>query len=51
MGCEAGQCDKTFTSKDIFIVTPLRDGWPTKAKEASSHHEVRLTLVDTKPMF
>ena len=25
--------------------------WPTKAKEASSPHEVRLTWLDTNPVF
>ena len=25
------------------------EGWPTKAKETPSHHEVRLTPLDTKP--
>ena len=42
MGCEAGQC-KTSTPQGIFIVTPSLEGWPTKAKEAPSPHEVRLT--------
>ena len=27
------------------------EGWPTKAKEATSPHEVRLTLLDTNPVF
>ena len=30
---------------------PLLERWPTKAKEASSPHEVRLTLLDTNPVF
>ena len=30
-------------------MTPSLVGWPTKAKEAPSPHEVRLTLLDTKP--
>ena len=27
------------------------EGWPTKGKEAFSPHEVRLTLLDTNPVF
>ena len=30
---------------------PSLEGWPTKAKEAPSLHEVRLTLLDTNPVF
>ena len=30
---------------------PSLEGWPTKAKEATSPHEVRLTPTDTKPVF
>ena len=45
MGCEAGQCN------GIFIVTPSLEGWPTKAKEAPSPHEVRLASLDTNPVF
>ena len=30
---------------------PLLEGWPTKAKEAGSPHEVRLTPLDTNPAF
>ena len=30
---------------------PSIEGWPTKAKEAPSSHEVRLTLLDTNPVF
>ena len=30
-------------------MTPSREGWPTKAEEAPSSHEVRLTLLDTNP--
>ena len=41
MDCEAGQC-KTSTPEGIFIVTPVIERWPTKAKEASSPHKVRL---------
>ena len=50
MGCEAGQC-KTSSPEGIFIVTPSLEGWPTKAKEAPSPHEVRLALLDTNPVF
>ena len=35
----------------FFIVTPSLEGWPTKAKEALSPHEVRLTPLDTNPVF
>ena len=42
MACEAGQCSKTSTPYGIFILKPLLEGWPTKAKEAPSPHEVRL---------
>ena len=27
------------------------EGWPSKAKEAPSPHEVRLALLDTNPVF
>ena len=40
MGCEAGWCNKTSL-----------EGWPTKAKEALSPHEVGLTPLDTNPVF
>ena len=30
---------------------PSLKGWPTKAKEASSPHEVRMSLLDTNPVF
>ena len=30
---------------------PSLERWPTKAKEASSHSEVRLTPLDTNPLF
>ena len=50
MGCEAGRC-KTSTPYGIFIVTPSLEGWPTKAKEAPSPHEVRLATLDTNPVF
>ena len=29
---------------------PSVEGWPTKAKEAPSPHEVRLTSLDTNPV-
>ena len=32
-------------------MTPALEGWPTKAKEAPGPHEVRLTLLDTNPVF
>ena len=28
---------------------PSLEEWPTKAKEASSPHEVKLTMLDTNP--
>ena len=49
MGCQAGQC-KTPTSLDILVTSSL-EGWPTKAKETLSPHEVRLTLLDTNTVF
>ena len=30
---------------------PSLEGWPNKAKEAPSHYELRLTLLDTNPVF
>ena len=30
---------------------PSLEGWPTKVKEAPSSHEVRLTALDTNPVF
>ena len=30
---------------------PSLEGWSTKAKEAPSSHEVRLTPLDTNPVF
>ena len=30
---------------------PSLEGWPTKAKEVPSPHEVRLAPLDTKPVF
>ena len=50
MGCEAGRC-KTSSPEGIFIVTPSLEGWPTKAKEGRSSHEVRLASLDTKLVF
>ena len=50
MGGEAGRC-KTSTPEGIFIMTPSLEGWPTKAKEAPSPHEVRLAPLDTNPVF
>ena len=32
-------------------VTPSLEGWPTKAKEAPAPHVVRLTPLDTNPVF
>ena len=32
-------------------MTPSLEKWPTKAKEATSPHEVRLTPLDTNPLF
>ena len=32
-------------------MTPSLEGFPTKAKEAPSSHEVRLALLDTNPVF
>ena len=32
-------------------MTPSLEGWPTKAKEAPSPHEVRQTPLDTNPVF
>ena len=51
MGCKIGQCNTTSTSQGIFIVKTSLEGWPIKAKETPSPHEVRLTLVDTNPVF
>ena len=48
MGCESGQCNKTSILCNIFVM-PSLEGWPTKVKEATSPHEVRLTLLDTNP--
>ena len=52
MGCEAGWCSKTSTPYGIFIVAVSLEGWSIKAKYAKySPHEVRLALLDTKPVF
>ena len=51
MGCEASRCNETSTSKGISIVIPSLEGWPTKAKEEPSPHEVRLSPLDTNPVF
>ena len=32
-------------------MTPSLEGWPTKAKEAPSLHEVRLAPLDTNPVL
>ena len=32
-------------------MTPLLEGWPTKAKEAPYTHEVRLAPLDTNQVF
>ena len=32
-------------------MTPSLKGWSTKAKEARSHHQARLALLDTNPVF
>ena len=32
-------------------MTPSLEGWPTKAKEAPSPHEVRLAPLGTNPVF
>ena len=43
--------NKTSTLWSTFIVIPSLERWATKAKEATSPHEVRLTLLDTNPVF
>ena len=37
--------------RDIFIVIPPLEVGPTKAKEAPSPHKVRLTPLESKPVF
>ena len=32
-------------------MTPSLEGWPTKAKEAPFPHEVRMSPLDTNPVF
>ena len=32
-------------------MTPLLEGWPSKAKKAASSHEVRLAPLDTNQVF
>ena len=51
MGCEAGRCNKTSTTERTFIVILSLERWPTKAKEAPSPYDVRLTLLDTNAVF
>ena len=50
MGHKVGQY-KTSIPEGIFIMTTSLEGWQTKAKEAPSPHEVRLTPLDTNPVF
>ena len=33
------------------MVIPSLEGWPPNAKEAPSAHEVRLTPLETNPIF
>ena len=51
MGCKPGRWNKTSTLQGIFVVMPSLEGWPTKAKEAPSPHDVRLAPLDTNPVF
>ena len=51
MRCEADRRNETSAPYSIFIVTPSLEGWPTKAKEVPSPHEVRLAPLDTTPVF
>ena len=39
------------TPEGVYVVTQALEGWSTKAKETSSLHEVRWTLLDTNPVF
>ena len=32
-------------------MTPSLEGWPTKAKEPPSPHEVKLALLNSNPVF
>ena len=38
-------------SQDVFIVIPFLEGWPTKIKETTPPHEVRLIPLDINPAF
>ena len=38
-------------TKSTTVYLPSLEGWPTKAKEAPSPHEVRLAPLDTNPIF
>ena len=49
--CKASRYNKTSIPQGIFIMIPSLEGWPTKAKEAPSPHEVKLILLDTNPVF
>ena len=51
MGCEAGRYDEISPIKGIFFMKQSLKGWLTKAKEAPSPHEVRLTPLETNPVF
>ena len=52
MGCKAGWCNKaSIWPISIFIVTLSLEGWPTKAKEAHSLHDIRLTVLNTNSVF
>ena len=51
MGYEAGRYSKTSTPKEIFIVTPSLERWPTKANDSPSPHQVRLAPLDTNPVI
>ena len=48
MGCKAG-LPHASTPYGIFILT--LEGWPTKAKEVPSPHEVSLALLNTSQVF
>ena len=47
---KAGQCDGTSLRK-VFILTPSLEELLTKAKEAFSVQEVKLTQLETDPVF
>ena len=40
---------KVFTIQ--YITIPSLKGWPIKTKEVPSPHEVRMTPLDTNPVF